>query len=708
MEIYLIRHGSTAGNLEHRYVGTTDEPLTDEALRKLEENRGFYPQPELVYASPRKRCVQTAKALYPDVEVRLLSGFAECDFGEFEYKNYEELKEDARYQAWIDSGGTTAFPGGESRADFIERCCGAFLEACAGAQRAEAKSVAFAVHGGTIMAILDHFSRPHRDYFEWQVKNGEGFCCELEFAAVNLRQFDDEGGEQSGGAGSIAEAVGEVSADQIRLINIRPLPFSPGLTGIEDQFVMKKNKKLRCGYTTGSCSAAAAKAAAQMLLSGRSCHRVDLLTPKGIWLHLPVEEQELAEDSASCAVRKYAGDDPDATDGVLVYARAEFMFEDADRSESANSESPRTVKELLGAIQGEEGANPECESRSRILIDGGLGVGRVTKPGPEQAVGEAAINRVPRKMITQEVESVCEAFEYQGALKITISVPEGVEIAKRTFNPHLGIEGGISILGTSGIVVPMSEEALIASIRVEMKQKVANGEQYILITPGNYGADFIRRGGTSIGSPIPDGQNGEVQEKTVKMVAEQRETSQGGLGGQNAPSQGNSIAKENAREEFFRLSAEDSMKCSNYVGETLDIAEELGVKGILFVAHIGKFIKVSGGVMNTHSAHADCRAELFAAQAMRAGTPPEIVRRLLDTNTTEEAVGILLETGWLGQTMAEVASRVKFHLQKHCRGAFETEVILFSNQYGYLGETDGAEAMMEKMMTEDYDYSCPR
>ncbi|MCD8395647.1 MAG: cobalt-precorrin-5B (C(1))-methyltransferase [Lachnospiraceae bacterium] len=142
------------------------------------------------------------------------------------------------------------------------------------------------------------------------------------------------------------------------------------------------------------------------------------------------------------------------------------------------------------------------------------------------------------------------------------------------------------------------------------------------------------------------------------------------------------------------------MKCSNYVGETLDIAEELGVKGILFVAHIGKFIKVSGGVMNTHSAHADCRAELFAAQAMRAGTPPEIVSRLLDTNTTEEAVGILLEAGWLAQTMAEVASRVKFHLQKHCRGAFETEVILFSNQYGYLGETDGAESMMEKMMME--------
>lgn len=699
MELYLIRHGSTAGNLEHRYVGATDEPLTEEALHKLEECRDFYPRPALVFASPLKRCVQTAKALYPDKEVRLLPGLAECGFGEFEYKNYEELKEDARYQAWIDSGGTTAFPGGEKRSDFIERCCGAFLEGCTEAQRAEAKSVAFVVHGGTIMAILDRFSRPHRDYFAWQVKNEEGFSCELESGTGN-EGLPDEGGERK-------------SAGRIGLTNIHPLPFTPGLTGIEDQFVMKKNKKLRCGYTTGSCAAAAAKAAVQMLLSGQICHRADLLTPKGIRLHLPVEEQELAEGFASCAVRKYAGDDPDATDGILVYARAERLPEDGAFREPigcepaedeptvekrTRPESFMTVKKNSGTTQRNARMNQERKSQSRILIDGGVGVGRVTKPGLEQAVGEAAINRVPRAMIAQEVEAVCEMFEYQGALKITISVPEGVEIAKRTFNPHLGIEGGISILGTSGIVVPMSEEALIASIRVEMKQKVANGEQYILITPGNYGADFIRRGGTSIDSPISDGQDVETQEKTVKMKAEQRETTQAGLAGQNATSQGNLLAKENAREEFFGLSADDSMKCSNYVGETLDIAEELGVKGILFVAHIGKFIKVSGGVMNTHSAHADCRAELFAAQAMRAGTPPEVVRRLLDTNTTEEAVGILLETGWLAQTMAEVASRVKFHLQKHCRGVFETEVILFSNQYGYLGETDGAESMMKKMM----------
>ena len=307
-------------------------------------------------------------------------------------------------------------------------------------------------------------------------------------------------------------------------------------------------------------------------------------------------------------------------------------------------------------------------------------------------MGAAAINRVPREMITREVEAVCESYEYTGKIKITISVPAGEEIAKKTFNPHIGIVGGISILGTSGIVVPMSEEALITSIRVEMKQKFENGEKYLLITPGNYGADFIRR---------------------------------------------SELSKA--------LDAEHSMKCSNYVGETLDMASELGVKGILFVAHIGKFIKVSGGVMNTHSAHADCRAELIAAQAVRAmqakvqkdtsaqqeretqqavqvhqesdmhgrnqcggasgqrdmAAAMEIAVRLLGTNTTEEAVGILQEEGLLEETMAEILNRIHFHLQKRCQGVFETEVVLFSNQYGYLGETKGAESMMQKIIRQN-------
>lgn len=376
--------------------------------------------------------------------------------------------------------------------------------------------------------------------------------------------------------------------------------------GLEGMYVIKDNKKLRYGYTTGSCAAAAAKAAAMMLFLNREVRVVDLLTPKGIMLHLAVEKIHREEGCVSCAVKKDGGDDPDATHGLYIYAKVSFR------------------------------------DGSKIELDGGEGVGRVTKPGLEQPVGAAAINRVPRQMIEKEVADVCEEQEYRGGLRVEISVPGGEETARKTFNPRLGIEGGISILGTSGIVVPMSEAALIASIRLEMEMKKANGAEYLLITPGNYGADFIR-------------QNME-------------------------------------------LDVENSMKCSNYVGETIDMAVDLGIKGILVVAHIGKFIKVAGGIMNTHSRCADSRAELMAAAAVRAGASIETAREILGTITTEEAVGILKREGLTQPAMAEVTQRVRYYLQHRCHGALQTEAILFSNQHGYLGETEGAEELIKKFI----------
>lgn len=373
--------------------------------------------------------------------------------------------------------------------------------------------------------------------------------------------------------------------------------------GLEGMYVIKDNKKLRYGYTTGSCAAAAAKAAAMMLFLNREVRVVDLLTPKGIMLHLAVEKIHREEGCVSCAVKKDGGDDPDATHGLYIYAKVSLR------------------------------------DGNEIELDGGEGVGRVTKPGLEQPVGAAAINRVPRQMIEKEVAEVCEEQEYRGGLRVEISVPGGEETARKTFNPRLGIEGGISILGTSGIVVPMSEAALIASIRLEMEMKKANGAEYLLITPGNYGADFIR-------------QNME-------------------------------------------LDVENSMKCSNYVGETIDMAVDLGIKGILVVAHIGKFIKVAGGIMNTHSRCADSRAELMAAAAVRAGASIETAREILGTITTEEAVGILKREGLTEPAMAEITQRVRYYLQHRCHGALQTEAILFSNQHGYLGETEGAEELIK-------------
>lgn len=373
--------------------------------------------------------------------------------------------------------------------------------------------------------------------------------------------------------------------------------------GLEDYYVIKNNKKLRYGYTTGSCAAAAAKAAARMLLTGETVENIDLMTPKGILLHLEILDIHKGEEEVSCAVRKDGGDDPDATHGLLVYAAV------------------RKKKE------------------SGVTIDGGKGVGRVTKRGLEQPVGAAAINRTPRAMITEAVEDIADAFGYTEGFTVVISIPGGEEVAKKTFNPRLGILGGISVLGTSGIVVPMSEDALIASIHAEMRLRKENGGDYLLITPGNYGAAFV--------SSYPD------------------------------------------------VDVENSVKCSNYVGETLDYAVNLGIRGILFVADIGKFIKVSGGIMNTHSRCADSRAELMTAAAIRAGADLETAKQLLETITTVEAIGILKEKGLLEKTMAEILPRIHYYLQHRIGEAFPTEAILFSNEYGFLGETAGAQEMLK-------------
>lgn len=384
-------------------------------------------------------------------------------------------------------------------------------------------------------------------------------------------------------------------------------------TGLEDYYILKDGKKLRYGYTTGSCAAAAAKAAAQMLLTGQTVEEIALQTPKGILLHLLVEDISRGEGWVRCAIRKDGGDDPDVTNGILVYAK---------------------INKINAVAKDIE-----------IELDGGIGVGRVTRTGLYQQPGEAAINPVPRKMILESVEEICQNHGFSGKLHVEISIPAGVELAKRTFNPRLGIEGGISVLGTSGIVVPMSEDALIASIRLEMKMHVKNGAQYLVITPGNYGAMFSR--------------------------------------------------------DKLDIDLTYSMKCSNYLGETLDMAEELGVKGILFISHIGKFVKVSGGIMNTHSRCADSRAELMAAQAFRAKAPMEVIGEILDSQTTEESVQILKDAGYLETTMAIMAEKIQFYLDHRTGKRIETGAIIFSNVEGVLAKTETVDTLMDKINGQD-------
>ena len=380
-------------------------------------------------------------------------------------------------------------------------------------------------------------------------------------------------------------------------------------TGIEGYYSIKNNKKMRYGYTTGSCAAAAAKGAVEILLGNKKIQQVELMTPKGILLNLELLHISQGDGWVSCAVKKDGGDDPDVTNGLEIYVKAQKT-------------------EIPG-----------------IRLEGGQGVGRVTKKGLEQPVGSPAINKVPRSMILKETEEICSQTGYKGGLLLTVSVPGGAEAGARTFNPRLGIQGGISILGTSGIVEPMSEDALIKSIEIEMRQKVENGVEYLLITPGNYGAAYLK--------------------------------------------------------EHMELPFEESMKCSNYIGETLDMALDMGVKGILFVSHIGKFVKVAGGIMNTHSRCADSRAELLAANAIRAGISMDGVKEILDTITTDEALSVILRENLLEPLMKELTDRILYYLNHRTYDRMLLGAVVFSNEYGYLGETKNTRELI-RLIKDQY------
>lgn len=383
-----------------------------------------------------------------------------------------------------------------------------------------------------------------------------------------------------------------------------------GKNSLEAYYVIRNHKKMRFGYTTGSCAAAACKGAVSMLLTGQRIDCTEILTPKGIRLKLRLEDISLEKEQVSCAVRKDAGDDPDTTNGILIYA------------------SVKKIPEQKGGAE-------------RFILEGGTGVGKITKPGLAGKIGEAAINPVPRRMIKKEAEEVCTKYGYTGGLSIIISVPEGEKIAEKTFNPRLGIIGGISILGTTGIVEPMSEKALVESIRVEMNQHYSQGEDYLLMTPGNYGLEYLK--------------------------------------------------------EQEDLPFEKNIKCSNYVGETIDMAIDMGVKGILFIAHIGKFVKVASGIMNTHSHSADGRMETLCAAAVRAGADISCAREILDCFTTDEALDVLDRYGILKKTIEEILSRIQFYLNHRSYEQILLGAIIFSNKYGYLGETSDAAVLKEKI-----------
>lgn len=375
--------------------------------------------------------------------------------------------------------------------------------------------------------------------------------------------------------------------------------------------VWKNQTKLRTGYTTGSCAAAAAKAATHMLVSGEVVGEVSLVTPAGIRLYMEVEDVVKENNYVSCAIRKDSGDDPDVTNGILVYARVTFAQDDV--------------------------------VKSKVILEAGEGIGRVTQKGLEQSIGDPAINLVPRRMIREAVEEELQKAGIDCGVRVMIWVPDGAEIARKTFNPKLGIEGGISILGTTGIVEPMSEKALTDTIFVEMKVRRENGMDYCYVVPGNYGSDFLH--------------------------------------------------------DTLGYQEDAAVKCSNYVGEVIDDAVRLQMKGILLVGHIGKFIKLAAGIMNTHSRQADGRMEILAAHAAMAGGSRELICQLMECITTTAALELLEKEGILKEVMSTVMIKIEEHLKHRAGDVLEIGAVMFSKEMGILGKTSDADRLAQKIQS---------
>lgn len=362
-------------------------------------------------------------------------------------------------------------------------------------------------------------------------------------------------------------------------------------------------KEMKRGYTTGSCAAAAAKAAVYLLINGTALDTVNIDTPAGLRLELQVLNSLLSETEAVCSIKKDAGDDPDITNGILITAKA-------------------------------------CFSAKGIVLKGGRGVGKVTKPGLPVAVGQPAINPGPRRMIESEVRSILP----EGiGVEITFSIPDGEELAQKTFNPRLGIMGGLSILGTTGIVEPMSEDAWKESLRLELSVLSGEGRDEVILVPGNYGESFAR--------------------------------------------------------DSLKLKNKTIVKMSNFVGYALQSAVSLGFKKILLVGDIGKFIKVSAGIFNTHSRAADARMEIMAAYAGVLGASRTVLEKILELNTTAAAIDLLEKEGVTG-LYPLVAGRVSQKAGVLIYGAALVGTVLFSNSRGLLYIDQAGKELMEMFFNE--------
>ncbi len=404
-----------------------------------------------------------------------------------------------------------------------------------------------------------------------------------------------------------------------------------------EEYVYIDGKKYRRGYTTGSCATGASKAAVYMLITKNKIDTINIDTPKGIPLSLKVDNVNISDTFVECSIKKDGGDDIDATHTMDIYARAEIV------SKNDKSKEYLTLKDIDSLS-----TNSECQSElyKFIRVYGGIGIGVVTKKGLSVDVGKPAINPTPLKMINHEIRKLIEDnFESilgnNKVLKITIFAPQGETIAKKTFNPRLGIVGGISIIGTTGIVEPMSDEGWKKSLSIELQMKKEQGLDKIILVPGNHGEQFIR--------------------------------------------------------EKLNLDIKYVVRTSNFVGYMIKEAQRIGYKKILMAGHIGKFIKVSAGIFNTHSKVADARSEILVANLALMGATYEFLNKINQCLTAEEAVELINNSEYrqvYNILSNKCRERVKQYLNEDSDD-IDVEVIMFSMDKSLLGKSDNTDDLVE-------------
>lgn len=364
-----------------------------------------------------------------------------------------------------------------------------------------------------------------------------------------------------------------------------------------NRYIYKNGKKMKYGYTTGTCAAGATKACVQMLLKDKKIRNVKIHTPKGWTVKLKIEDIEINDNFVKCSVIKDAGDDPDITDKIKIFSKVSF------------------------------------NNKNQIL--GGFGVGKVTEEGLPVKVGKPAINPVPRKMILKELKN-----NKGKKFKVIIEVPEGKKIAKKTFNPRLGIVGGISILGTSGIVEPMSDDSLKKSILLEIKQKKHKLKDVLVFNLGNYGKDFS--------------QNFKIDEKYL-------------------------------------------LKTSNYIGFSIEKIVEHGFKKVILIGHVGKLIKIAGGNFNTHSRVSDSRLEILTAFASLEGLDKEILKKIYNSTTTDMAISIIKKHIDINMFFNKISEKIKEKMIEYSYKDLNVAVYIFSNKHGFLGKTKNFKKLLEEI-----------